>query len=253
MDPAALSDATRALHDPAAAEARSVSAAVDRRRSIRRFLDAPVDRALVEDVVRRAARAPSGSNVQPWAVRIVDGARMAELKAMMRTLRAEQPAGEPLDPPYQPFGGPPPDFQRRKVRNGEILYGALGIDRADAAARAAWNEENFQFFGAPVGVFLLMRRECQPWQWLDLGIYLQTLLLLFEEAGLGTCPQADWAMHGEAVARFLGADPAFRLPVGVAVGLADPTAPENLMRSERDDPLACDPAASPPPPGAFAC
>ncbi|MDF2235266.1 nitroreductase [Albimonas sp. CAU 1670] len=238
---------------PAAAEACSVSAVVDGRRSIRRFLDAPVDRALVEDVVRRAARAPSGSNVQPWAVRIVDGERMDALRAMMRRLRAERPEGEPLDPPYQPPAGPPPEFQRRRLRNGEILYGALGIDRSDAAARAAWNEENFQFFGAPAGVFLLMRRECVAWQWLDLGIYLQTLLLLFEEAGLGTCPQADWAMHGEAVASFLGVDPAFRLPVGVAVGIPDLTAPENRIRTERDDPLADDPDASPPPPGAFPC
>ncbi|WP_177236171.1 nitroreductase [Albimonas pacifica] len=237
----------------AGSAATSVSAVVDRRRSIRAFLDAPVERALVEDLVRRAARAPSGSNVQPWAVRIVDGERMAALRAMMRGLRAAQPGGEPLDPPYQPPGGPPPDWTRRRVRNGEILYGALGIDRTDAAARAAWNEENFQFFGAPVGVFLLMPREAVAWQWMDLGIYLQTLLLLIEEAGLGSCPQADWAMHGEAVARFLGVDPALRLPVGVALGHPDRDAPVNRIRTERDDPLAGDPTASPPPPGAFPC
>ncbi|WP_339947935.1 nitroreductase [uncultured Albimonas sp.] len=231
----------------------SVSAVVNARRSVRAFLEAPVERGLVEDVVRRAARAPSGSNVQPWSARIVDGARMGELRAIMRALRAAEPGGESVDPPFQPEGGPLPDWRRRQVRNGEILYGALGIDRADAAARAAWNEENFQFFGAPVGVFLLMPREAVAWQWLDLGIYLQTLMLLFEEAGLGTCPQADWAMHGEAVARFLGADPGLRLPVGVAVGHPDRDAPVNRTRTERDDPLADEPTASPPPPGAFRC
>ena len=238
---------------PATRAEASVSAVVDRRRSIRAFLDAPVERAVIEDLVRRAARVPSGSNVQPWAARIVDGAQMEALRAMMRELRAAQPGGEPLDPPYQPPGGPPADWTRRRVRNGEILYGALGIDRADAPARAAWNEENFQAFGAPAVVFLLMPREAVAWQWLDLGIYLQTLLLLIEEAGLGACPQADWAMHGEAVARFLGVDPALRLPVGVALGHPDPAAPVNRIRTERDDPLADDPSASPPPAGAFPC
>ena len=98
-----------------------------------------------------------------------------------------------------------------------------------------------------------MPREAVAWQWLDLGIYLQTLLLLIEEAGLGACPQADWAMHGEAVARFLRVDPALRLPVGIALGHPDRAAPVNRTRTERDDPLSADPAASPPPPGAFPC
>ena len=235
---------------PGPAAAATVSQAVARRRSIRRFADRPVDRARVEDILRRAARAPSGSNVQPWEARIVDGPRMAELRALMRRLRAEQPGGEPLDPPFQP-ATPPPEWAARRTRNGEILYGALNIDREDAAARAAWNEENFQFFGAPLGVFLLAPRANTAWQWLDLGIYLQTVLLLLEEAGLGACPQADWALHGQAVARFLDADPALRLPVGIAIGHPDPAAPENRIRTERDDPLARDPSASPLPPGAL--
>ncbi|MBJ3774296.1 nitroreductase [Acuticoccus mangrovi] len=227
----------------------SVSDAVARRRSVRAFQDRPVDRTVVEAIMRRAARAPSGGNVQPWAVRVVDGSRLAGLLAMMRRLRAEAPEGEPLDPPFQPTAGPPPEFVRRRMRNGEILYGALGIDRSDTAARAAWNEENFQFFGAPLGVFILTPRVGNGWQWLDVGIYLQTALLLFEEAGLGTCPQADWAIHGESVAAFLGAPAGYRLICGIAVGHTDASRPENRIRTERDDPFADDPDAAPPPRG----
>lgn len=236
------------MPEPMAAEWLSVSAAVAQRRSIRGFLDRPVERAQVESIMRRAARAPSGCNYQPWSVRIVAGTRLAALCTTMRQLRAELPQGEPLDPPFAP-PSPPPEFTDRRVRNGTILYGALGIDRNDALARNAWIDENFQFFGAPIGVFVLTRRESNPWQWLDLGIYLQTALLLFEEAGLGTCAQADWAMHGEAVGTFLGASPQYRIVCGIAVGHADMSRPENRIRSERDDPLADDPDSAPPVPG----
>lgn len=224
----------------------SVSGAVAARRSVRAFLPEPVDRGVVERALRRAARAPSGSNMQPWSARIVTGPAMAPLLDLVAGERARLPAGEPMDPPFLPEGGPPPEGVARKVRNGELLYASLGIDRSDAAARAAWNEENFRFFGAPLGVFLLIDRRANPWQWLDLGIYLQSVLLLLEEAGLGACPQADWAMHGEAVARHLGAPASRRLVCGIAVGHADPNAPENFYRSERDDPLSGDPDAGPP-------
>ena len=230
----------------------SVAAAVAQRRSVRAFLPDPVDPAVAERALRRAARAPSGSNMQPWSARIVPGARLDALLAMTAAQRAALPDGEPMDPPFLPAAGPPPEGRARKIRNGELLYGALGIDRSDAAARAAWNEENFRFFGAPLGVFLLIDRQANPWQWLDLGIYLQTVLLLLEEAGLATCPQADWAMHGEAVARHLGAPASRRLVCGIAVGHADPDAPENIYRSERDDPLSGDPDAGPPRPGDLA-
>lgn len=215
----------------------SVSGAVARRRSVRAFLDRPVSRATVEDILRRAACAPSGGNLQPWVVRVVDGAEIAALKALMRRRVAGMPDGEPPVPAFYPDALKPPYLARRR-RNGEILYGALGIDRDDAEARRAWIAGNFQFFGAPVGVMLFAERQSTPYQWVDIGIYLQTVLLLLCEAGLDSCPQADWAMYEATVKQALGAPPDLTLVCGIAIGYADPDSPGNAVRTERDDPLA---------------
>ncbi|WP_204570015.1 nitroreductase [Arsenicitalea aurantiaca] len=215
----------------------SVASALERRVSVRAFLDRPVPREIIERIVRQAARAPSGGNLQPWHVRIIDGSDMAAFKALMDQRIREAPDSEPMPAPFYP--DPLTSAQlRRRQRNGEILYAALGIDRTDMAARRAWNALNFRFFGAPSGVFLFLDRNATPFQWLDLGIYLQSLLLLLAENGLEACPQADWAMYGETVSGALGVDQALMLVCGVAIGHADPAHPENHIRTERDDPLA---------------
>ena len=224
------------MDGPVSAGTLSVTAALERRVSTRAFLDRTVDRAEVETLVRRAARAPSGGNLQPWQVRIMGSDRMAAFKALMDQRLLASPEGEDM-----PFWFYPAELSavqlRRRQRNGEILYGALGIDRNDAAARREWNLLNFRFFGAPLGIFLFLDRNATPFQWLDLGIYLQSLLLLLQEAGLASCPQADWAMYGETVRQEMGMGEDSMLICGIAVGHADPSHPENFIRTERDDPL----------------
>ncbi|MEO8668741.1 MAG: nitroreductase, partial [Bauldia sp.] len=215
----------------------SVSEAVAAHRCVRAFLDSPVEEAVIADILLRAARAPSGGNLQPWVVTTLAGERLVELKALMRRRCAEDPEGEPMGYDFYPKVLKPA-YLKRRVRNGEIIYGALGIDRTDKAARLAWIHENFQLFGAPFGVFILMERSFGPSQWLDLGIYLQTVLLLLEEAGYSSCPQADWAMFERTVMDFLGSPPDLTLVCGIAIGYPDPARPENHIRTERDDPLA---------------
>ena len=215
----------------------SVSEAVDGRNSVRAFLDRPVDRAVVEDILRRAARAPSSGNLQPWVARLIDGAELVALKSLMRQRVVELPDGEPAAPAFYPSHMKPAYLARRR-RNGEILYGALGIDRNDAVARKAWIDQNFQFFGAPTGVMLFLEPNSTPYQWVDIGIYLQTVLLLLREAGLDSCPQADWAMYETTVKQALSAPLDLTLVCGIAIGHADPMHPENFARTERDDPLA---------------
>lgn len=219
------------------APALSVASALDRRKSVRAFLEKPVPRGEIERLVRLAARAPSGGNLQPWEVRIVDGTSMEALKAVMDRRIVEAPEGEEMPSFFYPAELSVAQTRRRQ-RNGEILYGALGIDRADVQARREWNLLNFRFFGAPSGVFLFLDRNATPFQWLDLGVYLQSFLLLLEEAGLAACPQADWAMYDETVRRELGMNENTMLICGVAIGHADPAHPENFIRTERDDPLA---------------
>lgn len=214
----------------------SVAAALESRRSVRAFLERPVPRDLLRRIARQAARAPSGGNLQPWHVRLVDGQAMETLKSIMDRRIEEAPEGEAMPSFFYPDRLTAAQ-RRRRLRNGEILYGALGIDRDDAEARRRWNLLNFRFFGAPSGVFLFLDGNATPFQWLDLGIYLQSLLLLLEEAGLAACPQADWAVYGETVGRFMGMED-HMLICGVAIGYADPAHPENFIRTERDDPLA---------------
>lgn len=215
----------------------TVSEALESRKSTRAFLDRPVARPRLEEIARRAARAPSSGNLQPWHAYIIDGEAMAALKITMGRKVIENPEGEAMPSPFYPDPLMPVQTQRRK-RNGEILYAALGIDRDDSEARRAWNLLNFQFFGAPAGIFLFLDRNSTPFQWLDLGIYLQSLLLLLEESGISACPQADWALYGETVRDLLGVGPNRMLICGVAIGYADPTRPENFIRTERVDPLA---------------
>jgi nitroreductase len=215
----------------------SVSEAVEAWRCIRAFEDRPVDETEVRTILRRAARAPSGGNLQPWLVETLSGERLAALKAFMRARIAAAPDGEAMSYDFYP-SAPNPDYLRRRARNGEILYGALGIDRSDATARRTWINENFQFFGAPFGVLLFLERTSGVSQWLDLGIYLQTVLLLLTEAGYGACPQADWAMFDLSVGAFLGIPQELTLVCGIAIGHADRTCAENRIRTERDDPLA---------------
>ncbi len=230
--------------------AGSVSDCVEAWRSVRAFEDRPVDEAAIHDILRRAARAPSGGNLQPWMVETLSGDRLAALKGFMRQRLAACPDGEPMAYGFYPRDLDPA-FVRRRLRNGEILYGALGIDRSDQAARKAWIDENFQFFGAPFGVLLFLKRDFGLSQWLDLGIYLQTALLLLTEAGYGACPQADWALYDRSVCRFLGLSEELTLVCGIAVGFTDPARPENRIRTERDDPLvALDPYRVAPTPGA---
>jgi nitroreductase len=155
-----------APHDHPSARVVSVSEAVARHRSVRAFRDRSVDREQVLDILRRAARAPSGGNLQPWVIATLDGQRLTDLKALMRTRCSEHPDGEPLDFAFYPS---PLEaaYLGRRLRNGEILYGALGIDRNDALARRTWIHENFQFFGAPFGLLCFLERSFEAYQWLD--------------------------------------------------------------------------------------
>ncbi|MEJ1935012.1 nitroreductase family protein [Nostoc sp. NIES-2111] len=131
----------------------------------------------------------------------------------------------------------PDAYWNRRVRNGEILYGALGIDRKDKAARLAWIHENFQFFGAPVGLLFFMEKGFGQSQWMDMGIYLQTIMLLLREAGLDSCPQADWATFERTVCAHLAVPDNLTLICGMAVGYRDAAAPINIATTERDDPV----------------
>lgn len=208
-----------------------VSEAVAARRSVRGFFDTPIDPGQLRDLAIRAARAATGGNLQPWHIDIVHGPAMTELKA---TMAGKLERREREQPGYDIYPREMTDTHRaRAFAVGEALYGHLGIPRGDKRARLAWFARNFQFFGAPAAYFVTVDRRMGPPQWADCGMYLQTLMLLAVEAGLGTCAQECWAMYPDTVERFLGTPPERMLFCGVAIGHEDPADPANRLRSDR--------------------
>ncbi|QNA86198.1 nitroreductase [Sphingomonas sp. So64.6b] len=208
-----------------------VSEAVAARRSVRGFLDTPVDAELLRDVVTKAARAATGGNLQPWHVDLLSGAPLAELKAIVA---AKLIAGETEEPAYQIYPAPlSAPYRDRRFAVGEAMYGEIGIPREDRAARRMWFARNFRFFGAPAALFCTVDRQMGPPQWADLGMYLQNVMLLAVEAGLATCPQECWAMYPGTITSFLGTPAERMLFCGMAIGYEDTEEPANRLRSSR--------------------
>ena len=207
----------------------NVSEAVERRVTIRGFLEKPVAGATVKDILVRAARAPSGGNLQPWRVYALTGQPLADFKAIVKA----NPFGE--TPEYDVY---PPSlwepFRTRRFQNGEDLYATIGIPREDKPARLRQLAKNGEFFGAPVGIFFCLDRKLGPPQWADLGMYMQNVMLLAIERGLDTCPQEYWARYPQTVATFLDLPADHMLFSGMAMGYRDPEAPINRLRAGRD-------------------
>lgn len=210
----------------------SVAAALAARRSVRAYLDRPVDPALVARLLEQAARAPSGGNLQPWHVDVLTGASLARLKAEMAGRVAAEPRGEGSEYAIYPPGLTDP-YEARRRAIGESMYATLGIPREDREARRRWFARNFAFFGAPVGLFVHVDRMMGPPQWSDLGIFLQSLMLLATEAGLATCAQECWAMYPRTIARILATPDRLMLFCGMAMGYEDTAHPVAALASPR--------------------
>lgn len=206
----------------------TVTGAVLARRSTRAFLDRPVARPVVEELLTLAARAPSGGNLQPWRVDVVAGEALASLKALIRERGADE------GPELAIYPSPLPEpFRGRRFASGEALYAALGIAREDKPARRAQFDRNFDAFGAPVLLVFSLDRMFDRPQWAHLGMFMQTLMLLAGERGLATCPQEAWAMVHRIVGDFLGHGPDTIIHCGMALGHADPDHPVNALRTDR--------------------
>jgi len=210
----------------------SVSEVVARRRSTRAFLNTPVDDALIADVLTRATRSPSGGNLQPWRFYVVNGTSMARFAALMQTRMADNPGGEATEYDVYPANLKEP-YRSRRFGVGEAMYEKLGIPREDKFARLAWLQNNDRFFGAPAAAFCFVDRVMGKPQWSDLGMILQTAILLFEEQGIATCAQEAWSRWPQTVSQFTGAAPEMMLFCGLAIGHADPQAAVNTLVSAR--------------------
>jgi nitroreductase len=207
----------------------NVSDAVAQRYSCRAFKADPVRGEVVRDILERAARAPSGGNLQPWRVYALTGQPLTDFKAIV----AANPFGEA--PEYEVY---PPNlwdpFRTRRFQNGEDLYASIGIPRDDKPARLRQLAKNGSFFGAPVGIFFCLDRKLGPPQWSDLGMYMENVMLLALERGLATCPQEYWARYPKTVAAFVNLPDDHMVFSGMALGYADEAHPINAWRASRD-------------------
>ena len=206
----------------------NVTDAVVARRSIRSFLDTPVSDDLLRELLTKAARAPSGGNVQPWQIQVINGARMQVFLQHMASQEVRE------NPAYKIYPRElPSPYRDSRFKVGEDMYGLLGIPREDKAARFAHLARNFEFFGAPAAFFCLIEKTMGPPQWSDLGMFLQTFMLLAQEAGIDTCAQEAWATRPNAVTSFLQTPDSLMLFCGMAIGYRDPNAPVNTLVSDR--------------------
>ena len=204
-----------------------VSQAVMQRKSIRGFLPTPVEDELLSSLLDKAARAPSGGNVQPWRIYVINDNRMSDFKSHIN----EFPLEEHEYPIYPPKLQEP--YRTNRYELGEEMYSLLGIPRDDKPARLANMSKNYDFFGAPAAFFCFVDRSMGSAQWSDLGMFLQTFMLLAEESGLGTCAQEAWAMHQKAVSIFVKSPVNEMLFCGMSIGYPDWKQPVNSLESKR--------------------
>jgi nitroreductase len=212
--------------------AMNVEDAVKARISARAFLEKPVPEALVRDILETAKFAPSGGNLQPWRVHVVTGAARARLVERVRRAIAETPFADESEIRVYPEKLWEP-YRTRRFEVGEAMYALLGVPREDKAARIAHLQKNFEFFGAPFGLFFSLDRRFDKGQWAHLGMLMQTIALLAEEKGLATCMQEAWTTRAKTVAAFLGLAETEQLYCGMALGYPDRSAPVNRLRSAR--------------------
>ena len=209
-----------------------VSTAVNQRISTRAFLDTPISEAEVKDWLTAGQRAPSGGNLQPWRVIALAGEAKAEVSQMAMGALMENPKGEPTDRPIYPKDLWNPHEERRQTI-GKQMFETLGIAKDDRAARLAWFAGNFRFFDAPLALFLVIDERMGHGQWAHCGMYLQTLALLAEERGWGTCMQECWGMLRPSLKTHLKLGQTEMVWCGMAVGYPDKDAKVNTLRAER--------------------
>ena len=205
-----------------------VTEAVDSRKSIRAFLDKAVDDSLIKGLLEKSSRAASGGNLQPWKIYVINGKTMNSFhKFQSEWTETETPAyaiyPENLKEPYK--------TSRYEV--ADDMYSLLGIEREDKEARFKQVLKNYEFFGAPAAFFCFVDRQMGRPQWSDLGMFLQTFMLLAREAGLDTCPQEAWAMKQESVTTFVEAPDELMLFCGMAIGYQDESEKVNELRTSR--------------------
>jgi nitroreductase len=214
---------------------RSVDWAIVSRRCVRAFLPTPVPRATIEQLLAVASRAPSGTNTQPWKVCVLTGAAQQRLSQELLAVYNDPAlaASHSREYSYYPRQWVSPYLDRRR-KLGWDLYGLLGIGREDKDKMHAQHGRNYRFFDAPVGLIFTIDRILERGSWLDLGMFLQNLMLAARGHGLDTCPQAAFIQFHRIIERQLELPADEMVVCGMSLGYADQSQIENRLRTERE-------------------
>ncbi len=212
-----------------------VDAAITSRRSIRAFLPTPVAREDIEAILAVSARAPSGTNTQPWKVTVLTGAARQRLSDAILAVHADPAAaGEHVEQyAYYPREWVSPFIDRRR-KVGWDLYALLGLGRDNKAGMAAQHGRNYNFFDAPVGLIFTIDRVLEQGSWLDYGMFLENIMVAARGRGLDTCPQAAFTQYHKIIADHLQLPDTEMVVCGMALGYADPGKVENTLVTERE-------------------
>lgn len=230
-----VSQVSVVVEDPA-----SVDAAIESRFSCRAFLrDKPVPREAIEDILRVASRAPSGTNHQPWKVYVLQGETRDSLVGKVCAAHDAVFADPSLatayreDFDYYPEKWVTPYIERRR-ENGWGLYGLLGIAKGEKEKMHAQHQRNYVFFDAPVGLMFTVHKVLGRGSLMDIGMFMENVMVAARARGLHTCPQAAWNEFGSIVRPHIGAGDNERLLCGMSLGYADLDARVNQFHTPRE-------------------
>lgn len=220
---------------PSPEQTAAVDTAITTRRSLRAFLPKPVPRETIEQILEVAARAPSGTNTQPWKVYVLTGDAKTELSRKVAAAYDDpEERGKHIEEyAYYPTEWKSPFIDRRR-KVGWDLYGLLEIDKTDKARMHAQHRRNYEFFDAPVGLVFTIDRAMRQGSWLDYGMFLQSIMVAARGRGLDTCPQAAFTQFHRIITDHIGAPDNEQVVCGMSLGWADPAAIENTLVTERE-------------------
>ncbi|SFV11986.1 nitroreductase [Pseudoduganella namucuonensis] len=215
-------------------EQQAVDNAIVSRRSIRAFLPTPVAREDIERLLEVAARAPSGTNTQPWKVYVLTGDKKQDLSARILAAHADPAlaATHTEEYAYYPREWKSPYIDRRR-KVGWDLYALLGLTRENKRGMSAQHGRNYEFFGAPVGLMFTIDRVMEQGSWLDYGMFLQNIMVAARGRGLDTCPQAAFTQYHRIIREVLELPDNEMVVCGMSLGYADPGRVENTLLTER--------------------
>lgn len=211
---------------------------IEHRHSVRAYSDKAVDQSLIEELLRVSSRAPSGTNIQPWQAYVVTGEKLQQIITKVCTIHDQLRDGtkSPTEFPEVFDYYPPKWFEPylgRRRENGFSLYGLLQIAKGDKEAMHKQQQENFKFFGAPVGIFFTLHKDLGEGAKMDLSMFMQNFMLAADANGLGTCAQAAWNMFHSEILPILGAGEDEQLTAALALGYPDENHIINTFKTPR--------------------